>query len=223
MHYYIDGYNFLFRFSSEKSGFTHQRELMIQELDQKADALKLEITLVFDAHFQIGEASRSHFKCLEVLFTAFGESADDLILQEIAQERAPDKITVVTSDKKLAWFARRCDAKTESVEHFRSWLNRRHQNRLRRDANPKPVKVAPKPAENAIPVAKPTQKPSENKSVEACFDYYLDVFQDRLKVLPEEKKRHPKVTEDVPEKGKTREEASHSDFERWLKAFEEGT
>jgi hypothetical protein len=108
----------------------------------------------------------------------------------------------VTSDKRLAWAARRRLAKTESVEEFLAWLNKRFYNKIRRlkDAEGlKSVKAVSLP-KKAI---KRDIEPAE--TIEERFEYYLKIFEGELRDSP------------VKEK-----ETSHlSDMERWLKAFED--
>lgn len=230
MHYYIDGYNLLFRFSNHKNDFTSMREEMIRDLDLQATSLQLKITIVFDAQYQLGEFCRTHFRSIEILYTAFGELADELILSEIRTKTAPHRITVVTSDKKLAWFARRCDAKTESVEHFRAWINRRYHNKVRREIEVKQAKkVIPQKKEAAVPLSpqKPL-KPLKSASVEECHHYYQEQFEERLKV--EEVVQEVKRTKRTIAKGsKKPKQQKHkvdvesdpvSEMERWLKLFE---
>ena len=54
-----------------------QREAVISDLSKKISLLKLDASIVFDAAFQIGGASRTHYNDLEILFTAEGETADE--------------------------------------------------------------------------------------------------------------------------------------------------
>lgn len=246
MHYYIDGYNLLFRFSDQNKDFTRLREVMIRELDHQATFLGLELTLVFDAQYQLGEASRTHYYNIEILYTAFGELADDLILSEIRTQNRPHLITVVTSDKKLAWFARRCEAKTESVEHFKAWLNRRYYNKLHKGDVKSKTPVSPKKAEGSAveppppvsttPLITPL-KPVKTASVTECHDYYHDEFERRLatyevadkikltKKLERKSSKPPKKQK--PKKGTVHSQNSLdsrqdplSEMERWLKIFE---
>lgn len=247
MHYYIDGYNLLFRFSDQNKDFTNLREVMIRELDHQAAFLGLELTLVFDAQYQLGEASRTHYHSVEILYTAFGELADDLILSEIRTKTRPHLITVVTSDKKLAWFARRCEAKTESVEHFKAWLNRRYYNKLHKGDVKLKIPASPKKAEGEgsaveAPLASVTPlmlplKPVKTASVTECYGYYHEIFERRLTTyeIADKIKRTKKLegkSSKPPKKQKLKKSIVHSqdsldsrqdpltEMERWLKIFE---
>ena len=100
-----------------------QRESIIYDLNKKISLIKLDVSIVFDAAFQIGGRRRSHYNALEILFTGEGETADEYIIDEIKNHPNPHQETVVTSDKKLAWHIRNSSAHTESVEEFMLWLN----------------------------------------------------------------------------------------------------
>jgi hypothetical protein len=246
MHYFIDGYNLLFRFLHDDNKLSDQREAVIHDLNTKIEILELEVTLVFDAQYQLGETSRSHYDNLEILFSGHGETADDLILEEIKRELRPRQVVVVTSDKKLAWFARRCSAKTESVEFFMDWLNRRYKNKLRALKNPKSVRALPsalsgkKHSEDVLqaeqsqlqsqPQPKVVKVPSAKSTPEECFDYYLDLFQSEANKIIESRAQKKQAQAESQKakpkrKGKKPPERleppilDHTD--RWLKIFEQ--
>lgn len=225
MHYFIDGYNLMFRLSRAGGDLKTQREEIIQDLEIKINTLGINATLVFDAQYQPDESSRSHIMGLEILFTNAGETADDFILHALKEDTKPHRQTVVTSDKKLAWLARRSHANTETIEEFVALLNRRYKNKLR-----------PKKTKQYIPSVTPkriiqTQQPVIEASPEDCFDYYLDQFQKSFAVIDQEKqaKREAKKIEaERVSKRKSRkrspspprkEESQQSLEQRWLSAF----
>lgn len=216
--YYIDGYNLLFRSFLDESKLADVRQQIIKNLNEMAAFLKLEIILVFDAQHQMGDSSRSHYQHLEILFSAYGETADELILEEIKSKKYPKTITVVTSDKKLAWFARRCSARTESVEDFLNWLNRRYQNKIRR--NEQEDSKQDQPAKKIKSPEKKKHIPQASSSPEECYDFYLSQFEDNLKVIEQEKMPpHPQVKPE--QKRDVKRTDSINDMERWLKLFED--
>lgn len=230
MHYYIDGYNLLFRLlRASDEDLQIQRELVIQELNTKIQFLELDVTLVFDAQYQYGESTRTHLNYLEILFTASGETADDFIINELKASRTPLQETVVTSDKKLAWRARRKLARTESVEEFFEWINRRYKNKKKQKKREKAegsstTLMAPKPI---IKPPVPT-KPSAKDSVEECFGFYLDEFEKNFEEVVKSKpisgasevEIKPKIHKKL-RKPKENVEKGISDHERWQKVFEE--
>jgi uncharacterized protein len=196
MHYVIDGYNLMFRIIRAGDELSIQRKQLIENLNTKARVLGLNITLVFDAQYRLGEASRGHYDFLEILFTGEGETADEYILKDLKNASKPSHETVVTSDKKLAWLSRRNLAKTETIEHFLEWLNKRYKNKLRQtkqvqtktsEANTIPKRSPPTINVEAIPNAE--QKPEE------CFDFYLGIFEnafDQIQLEKAEKKAKKK-------------------------------
>lgn len=197
MHYYIDGYNLLFRVVRAGDDLKSQRIKIINELQTKVRFLELSATLVFDAQYQHGEAAQTHFKGLDLLFTAEGETADEAILRLVKNSPKPDQCTVITSDKRLAWAARRRSAKTESIEEFLGWLNKRVKNKIRRlkeaDKAPKALSLPKKPVKRDL---------TPPQTEEDRFQYYLKIFEEELK------QTGFKIEDNL------------SELERWLKAFE---
>ncbi len=132
MHYFIDGYNLLFRFPYDEDNLQNQRNAIIQDLNQKISMVKINVSIVFDAGFYTGDRTKMHYNYVEILFTAKGETADEYILDEIKNHSHPQQQIVITSDKTLAKLVRSYSARTESVEEFMLWLNQAYKNKMRR-------------------------------------------------------------------------------------------
>lgn len=225
MHYYIDGYNLLFRILRPGADLRKQREEITLQIEKKVNLLQLDVTLVFDSHYQEDGNTRSHFNSIEIVFTATGETADEFILQELKESQSPFEHTIITSDKKLARLCQLRLGKTESVEEFLAWLSKRYKNKLRQKkqlANP----PLPKPS-GKVPELPPISLPTPLDSPQNCFDYYLNIFE-KVSNEFEPQKKEPKTTSKKPKKIKvikhvlTKEEEHLSHFERWQKAFEKG-
>lgn len=224
MHYFIDGYNLMFRVSRAGGDLQKQRQQIIQDLETKVNALNLNVSLVFDAQYQNSEASRSHIQGLEILFTNAGETADEFILQALKEDTKPHLITVVTSDKKLAWLARRRHANTETVEEFINLLNRRYKNKLTPKKSSRALIQPAKPKKKSVEVQPPIKS-----SPEECFDFYLNQFEKSYAALAEEKhaKKEAKKSQAKPlspHKKKSKKPSAPVDDEisimqRWLTAF----
>lgn len=223
MHYYVDGYNLMFRILYGEDEISAQRQQLIDDLNRKIQLLELEVTIVFDAQYQYGDSSRSHFQNLEILFTAHGETADELILEEIKAEPNPHQVTVVTSDKKLAWFARRCAAKTESVEQFVEWVNTRFKNKIRKQKLGIPQA---KNKEVKITLTKP-KRPIPGITPEESFDFYLTQFQESFEKIRATEVKKPSSLSQQQKKGikkpprAPKKESGVSDMDRWKKLFEQ--
>lgn len=219
----------MFRLLQASNSLTERRQKLIEELNLKVHLLELDVTVVFDSYYQIGESTRSHFHNLEILFTSYAETADDLIVEEVKAEPNPRDVTVVTSDKKLAWFVRNCTAKTESVESFLKWLDKRYQNRMRKPKVKKviaPIELIPK----ALPSSqlKKIDQPTLKSTLDECFNYYLETFEKETEQLflssakKKEKRQQAKNKNRSPNRKppKSNIEQGISDTERWLRLFE---
>lgn len=226
MHYYIDGYNLLFRILKAGDEVRKQREEITFELERKIGLLELDATLVFDSHYQEGESEKSHFKSLEIIFTAKSQTADEFILHELKHSNSPSQHIVVTSDKKLASQCRLRLAQTQSVEEFLGLIDKRYRNKLRQkrqQAKPPPSITQPLVMKKPEPAHPPTQ----TTPAESCFDFYLDAFEKEFQSIEEQ--TSPKTNSQKPKTGnvkkdpvlKAKKKEEHlSDYERWLKAFE---
>lgn len=230
MHYYIDGYNVLFRLLRASDDLQAQRAKIIQEISNKAQFIGLDVTLVFDAQYQLGESTKSHFQNIEVLFTSAGETADEFIINELKTIRNPRDETVVTSDKKLAWRARRKAAHSETVEQFMEWLNRRYKNKVRQLKEHKKETLITRSSPVPAPKLVQETKPTDEAPPEDCIEYYNRVFEaEYLQLQASEKpksknkaKAPKRKTKKAPVKQPTVKDP-RSDMERWLEIFENGT
>ena len=227
MHYYIDGYNLLFRLMDTRKNFKLLREKFIEEINHKASLLKMQLSIVFDAHFQSGEGSRSHYDALEILYTPFGETADDYLLSQMKRAKFPHQITIVTSDKKLALRLRHKGALTQSVEEFMDLLNRMYKNKMTPSKSPsRPLKKIHStdilPASNLI-------DPTPQTPLQECLDFYAKIFEENYQKQVEAEKPPPKETSKrkpkTPKKSPWPEDQNTPEDEafgmdRWLKIFE---
>lgn len=227
MHYIIDGYNLLFRMFNSEADLKTQRLQFIEDINHKACTACLNISIVFDAAFQVGQSTRSHFNHIEILFTSIGESADDFILNMLQLNPLPKRETVVTSDNRLAWHARRLGAKTQSVEAFSMWLAKAYQKNLHRKKEKKAVE---KPS---ILQKTPPKQPlpdTQNHPDDGGMEYYLSVFEKQYALLKQdeiEKKTILKTREKAAKKKKNLYPkgdiigSPEAELERWLKIFSE--
>lgn len=232
MHYYIDGYNLLFRLTSSKDKLQDERQALIQDLNKKISVLKFNVSLVFDATFQIGDRHRSHFDALEILFTAYGETADRYILDELFHLKNTPQ-TVVTSDKHLAWKAHHLGAHTESVEEFFKRLNRLYHKKKNVSENLKKKEFLSSVRVTSLPTLLPVENFSQEKLSSSCCDDYLQVFEEKWQVLNQEQE---KIKEQKKNKKKATRQPrqpllpfqsspplqikTKTEEERWLKIFE---
>jgi len=182
MYYIIDGYNLMFRVLRAGDDLSEQRHQFIDQISEKIELLQLDATIVFDAQFQPENAEITHVKGLAILFTNHGQIADDLICQLVKRNENPRNCTVVTSDNRLAWRTRIHGAKTESVEEFFGWLNKRYQNRIKRS---QPKKKSQETEQLLKPSTRDLEEvfedPSQLEGIMTDFDRWLKIFEQRTK------------------------------------------
>jgi predicted RNA-binding protein with PIN domain len=97
---------------------THARKRLIEDFIRYRAVRKHTVILVFDAQ-EAGKKTRSeHFiEGVRVMFSRFGERADDAIV-DIAEENRGLERVVVSSDNEVARSSRRRGAVTVSSEEF---------------------------------------------------------------------------------------------------------
>ncbi len=157
MHYYIDGYNLLFRsaWQIEHKSLEELRHKLIVELDKEACLLHLQMTIVFDAPLQSDESKRGHFRSLEIIFTSFKETADDYLIHTFRQLTNPKKALLITSDRDLQHRAKCLGVQSKSVEEFLSMLRKKCHKKKFEKPQPAPIKMSgPKKEERKLQVPK---------------------------------------------------------------------
>jgi predicted RNA-binding protein with PIN domain len=137
MHYYIDGYNFIFSQNLDTEDFEKSRLELIEWLNAVAKRDCLTITVVFDAAFQKDERKRMHVGALEVIFSGPHETADSLLLDIFETKKRPATITLVTSDHSLRKRAGHLRVHTETVASFVQKIKKKKPSRC--DAMQKPT------------------------------------------------------------------------------------
>lgn len=130
MHYFVDGYNLLFKESWGRSGNSLQdaRKRLIEELDTLASSLNLTLTVVFDAPLQSDDIRRGHFQSIEIIFTARGQTADDYLVD--CADAHGKKAIIVTSDRTIAYKAKCAGSSVESVHNFLVHMRKKSRNKL---------------------------------------------------------------------------------------------
>lgn len=218
MLYYVDGYNLIFRTLSAGESLRHRRETLIADIHPKIELLKLETVLVFDSQYQNSEATRHHFKDLEIYYTDEGETADDYIVKAVKRHPNRKEVTVVTSDLRLAWRVRREHALTMSAEDYLQWLQRRYRNKVeqvRLELSKEIVTKIPLPKLLPEPNAKP--KKETLKLRQSDMEFYMEQFggtKEEGEVGEDKKKLDKRILKEKPFKHN-----DESDFERWLREF----
>lgn len=221
MRYLIDGYNLVFRVLPHYIPLHHRRQMTVTELSEKISALQLDVAIIFDAHQTLEEYSRGHLAGLEIHYTAHQQTADDWILDSIAESKTPGNLTVVTSDNQLAWQCRMNGAHIVDVKTFLVWLEKRYDSKVLKETPPpsqQPVFVQPAAKSSPVLPKKKPARPSPLLPADECMNYYLEAFSKNLPVeepLPEKplvlKKAPPE--KEIPE-GKELDENLLDHYER---------
>ncbi|MES2345814.1 MAG: NYN domain-containing protein [Chlamydiota bacterium] len=116
MHYFVDGYNLLFRLSKdEKKSLQTKREILLATLA----SFNLNLSIVFDSVLERhGIEERGHWQNIEIIYTELGQSADAYIKQQLMDSNTPRQETVITSDRELARICKHLGAHVQSIETF---------------------------------------------------------------------------------------------------------
>jgi len=122
MRYIIDGYNLLFKRFHCIENFSQDRSKLIEELVELARTFHMDVCIVFDAHYHIDSEHLSHKDSVGILYTDFGQTADDCIVRMVGRDTHPKNICVITSDNRLALRCRRNLAQTMQVPEFLQML-----------------------------------------------------------------------------------------------------
>ncbi|HEX2580053.1 MAG TPA: NYN domain-containing protein [Rhabdochlamydiaceae bacterium] len=123
MHYWIDGYNLLFRITKNYRDMKQNERKLLAALNHSITLLRYQATVVFDGREKDPpEALRRNFDALALIYTPHHQTADDYILEALADAPDPSKETVVSSDYELLCKAKQRGARTQTIEEFLSKL-----------------------------------------------------------------------------------------------------
>ncbi len=184
MHYYIDGYNLLFKeaWARTASSLEEARKQLIMELDQLAAMLHIDVTVVFDAPFQSDDLKRGHYRSLEIIFTAKGQSADDYLVACV--DAVGKKAVVVTSDRGLRARIKGTGASVEGVHDFLVHLRKKSRNKLAKSKS-KPLVIkkqeVAQPLKEELSPQKPLDIDMKNLPSFADIPAWEKIFTSRLK------------------------------------------
>lgn len=131
MHYFVDGYNFLFFLYEEVDPLRKKREEVIERLQQTLILLNLNISIVFDSHHRKDNffPSRASLSKLEIIYTVSKQTADQYILEALEFQKYNSQETVVTSDKFLARQAKDLGAKVLPISSFVKWVTKKYEEK----------------------------------------------------------------------------------------------
>ncbi len=122
MGYLVDGNNVMAQrvgWHRDKRG---ARRRLLEELAQFAAVKRASVTVVFDGAPEAHFADGSLYRGVRVFYAERGSNADERIKQMVEAARERRTLRVVTSDRALAEYIRRCGAQHMRAGEFRQRL-----------------------------------------------------------------------------------------------------
>jgi len=102
MHYYIDGYNWLFRTPKAPLSFEEKRRQFIKDIYDLVGESSCLVTIVFDSSDPTRTlSSKGNYKSLEIVYTQKKQTADQYIEEAVEYASKPHNLTVITLDREL--------------------------------------------------------------------------------------------------------------------------
>lgn len=124
----IDGYNYILRLENvdaeNRHGLEEARERLIAKLASYRRERRVSLTVAFDGD-DMGPHPHSYMKNgVKVIFSQPPSNADTVIKKIIQSENTPKNLTVVTSDRAVADFAKQAGCETLKSENFQLRLSK---------------------------------------------------------------------------------------------------
>lgn len=138
MHYYIDGYNWLFRIPKSRKSFEEKRREFIKSIHKLVEGRTCLVTIVFDSSDPSRDiSSKGNYDFLEIVFTPKKQTADEYIESAVENAFRPRQITVVTLDRELQQKCLLRGANVATMEEFFDFFAK--NKRSRKQTEPKIV------------------------------------------------------------------------------------
>jgi predicted RNA-binding protein with PIN domain len=99
------------------------RKSLLEELARFAAAKKVRAAVVFDGAPEKNFPDGSAFKGVKIYYHKFGSNADERIKQIVEGTKERKTLIVVTNDRALAAYVRRCGARILSCGEFRGRMS----------------------------------------------------------------------------------------------------
>ena len=119
----IDGYNLMNKVKVKGDSLEEKREKFISLISEFCSVNKTGVTIVFDGagqeSYHRGYEKRGKIK---LVFSARGETADDIIMETVGKKKSAKNYLVITSDRKIKDFADSRGASLQSAEEFSQYL-----------------------------------------------------------------------------------------------------
>ncbi len=120
MPYLVDGNNVMAGGTGQREDRTGARRKLLDELAEFAGAKRARVLVVFDGaplqHFADGASYKA---CVRVFYASRNSNADERIKAMVEASGERRTLIVVTSDRALGEYVRRCGAKVMQAKEFR--------------------------------------------------------------------------------------------------------
>lgn len=123
MSYLVDGNNVMAQRVGWHRDKPAARRRLMDELARFAEARRVRVSVVFDGRPEEFFQDGSSYKGVRIFYAERGSNADERIKQMVESSRERRTLIVVTSDRALDAYVRRCGAQTLRSGQFRRRLD----------------------------------------------------------------------------------------------------
>ncbi len=99
------------------------RKSLLEELARFAAAKKIKISVVFDGAPETNFPDGSSYKSVRIFYNARGSNADERIKRIVEASKERRTLIVVTDDRQLASYVRKCGAPVQGCRRFREQMS----------------------------------------------------------------------------------------------------
>jgi predicted RNA-binding protein with PIN domain len=139
MSYLIDGNNVMGQRVGWHRDRVRARRELLEELARFASSKKARVAVVFDGAPDEHFADGSSYRGVRVFYAARGSDADERIKALVEASRERRTLLVVTSDRALAGYVRRCGAQVIRAGEFRRRMEEADAGSATEDTDVPPI------------------------------------------------------------------------------------
>lgn len=131
MRFIIDGYNLLHRLGlmhgrSGPVALEHARASLLRMIRRAHGEESPSVTVVFDASRETAKTpAETNFQGVQVRFAVEQDEADDLIEMLLRQESVPERLSVVSDDRRIRQAGQRRGCRVLSCDEYLDWMDSR--------------------------------------------------------------------------------------------------
>jgi predicted RNA-binding protein with PIN domain len=104
-------------------GGGQNRKSLLEELARFAAAKKVKISVVFDGAPETNFPDGSSYKSVRIFYNVRGSNADERIKRTVEASKERRTLIVVTDDRQLASYVRKCGAPVQGCRRFREQMS----------------------------------------------------------------------------------------------------